>query len=78
MRAIETSMDPLQMIQGIGSSRMRAILRVQTKALSVMTSLLVHKGFDWILPVTLAKSTDPLWPDLGASIEKRIEFDVDR
>jgi len=64
------------MIQGIGSNKMRAILRVQTKALSVMTSLLVHKGFDWILPVTLAKSTDPLWPDPGASIEKRIEFDV--
>jgi asparaginyl-tRNA synthetase len=41
-----------------------------------MTSELIRKGFEWVLPVTLAKSTDPLWPDPGASIEKRIEFDI--
>lgn len=69
-------MDPLQMIQDLDSSRKRAISRVQTKALNVMTSELVRRGFEWILPVTLAKSTDPLWPDPGASIEKRIEFDI--
>lgn len=51
-------------------------MSVQTKALSVMTSELVDKGFEWILPVTLAKCTDPLWPDSGASIEKRVEFEI--
>jgi len=69
-------LDPLQMIHALDSSKKRAILGVQTKALSIMTSGLVRKGFDWILPVILAKSTDPLWPDPGASIEKRIEFDI--
>lgn len=76
MRAMETSIDPLQMIHDLDSSRKRAILEVQTKTLNVMASELVRKGFEWILPVTLAKSTDPLWPDPGASIEKRIEFDI--
>jgi len=66
----------LRMIQGLESARKKAILGVQTKALSVMTSELVRKGFEWILPVTLAKSTDPLWPDPGASIEKRVEFEI--
>jgi asparaginyl-tRNA synthetase len=76
MRAMETSIDPLRMIHDLDSGRKRAILEVQTKTLNVMASELVRKGFEWILPVTLAKSTDPLWPDPGASIEKRIEFDI--
>jgi len=64
------------MIHDLDSARKKAILHVQTKALSVMTAELVRKGFEWILPVTLAKSTDPLWPDPGASIEKRVEFEI--
>jgi len=76
MMQIESELDPLRMIQGLESARKKAILGVQTKALSVMTSELVRKGFEWILPVTLAKSTDPLWPDPGASIEKRVEFEI--
>ena len=76
MRDLELGLDPLLMIQSLDSDKKRAISRVQTKALSVMTSELVRSGFRWVLPVTLAKSTDPLWPDPGASIEKRIEFDI--
>jgi asparaginyl-tRNA synthetase len=76
MVEIEAGLDPLQMIDDLHSTRKRAILSVQTRALSVMTSELVRKGFEWILPVTLAKSTDPLWPDPGASIEKRVEFEI--
>jgi len=64
------------MIHALESARKKAILSVQTKALSVMTSELVRKGFEWVLPVTLAKTTDPLWPDPGASIEKRVEFEI--
>jgi len=76
MIEIKAALDPLQMIHDLDSSRKRAILSVQTKALSMMTRELDRKGFDWILPVTLAKSTDPLWPDPGASIEKRVEFEI--
>jgi asparaginyl-tRNA synthetase len=64
------------MIQHMDSNEKRIIQKVQTKALSVMINDLIRKGFDWVLPVTLAKTTDPLWPDPGASIEKRIEFDI--
>jgi len=76
MRETKGTLDPSQMIHGIGSDRKRTIFKVQTKALNAMITELVGKGFDWILPVTLAKSTDPLWPDPGASIEKRIEIDI--
>jgi asparaginyl-tRNA synthetase len=76
MMQIEAGLDPLEMIHHLDSTKKRTIFSVQTKALSVMTRELVRRGFEWILPVTLAKSTDPLWPDPGASIEKRIEFEI--
>jgi asparaginyl-tRNA synthetase len=76
MTDLEVGLDPLQMIQALDGSKKRTISRVQTKTLNVMASELVRKGFEWILPVMLAKSTDPLWPDPGASIEKRLEFDI--
>jgi asparaginyl-tRNA synthetase len=73
---LEPQIEALQMIHDLDSPKKRAILRVQTKALGAMTRELLSKGFEWILPVTLAKSTDPLWPDPGASIEKRVEFEI--
>lgn len=76
MRDTEVGLDPLQMIRDLDSSKKKTISRVQTKVLNVMASELVRKGFEWVLPVMLAKSTDPLWPDPGASIEKRVEFDI--
>jgi len=69
-------MDTSKMIQDLDSAEKRTILHVQTKALSAMTAELVRNGFEWILPVTISKSTDPLWPDPGASIEKRVEFEI--
>jgi len=54
----------------------RAIFEVQTEILKVMTSELLERGFTWILPVILAKSTDPLWPDSSAGVEKKIEVDI--
>jgi asparaginyl-tRNA synthetase len=71
-----TELDPLRMIDSLSTEKKKRIFRVQTKALNAMTSELMRQGFDWILPVILAKSTDPLWPDPGASIEKRIEIDI--
>jgi asparaginyl-tRNA synthetase len=47
-----------------------------THTLQSLTSTFVANGFQWLLPVALSQSTDPLWPDPGASIEKRIEVDI--
>ena len=47
-----------------------------TYALKSLTTTFVNKGFQWLLPVALSQSTDPLWPDPGASIEKRIKVDI--
>jgi asparaginyl-tRNA synthetase len=47
-----------------------------TFALKNLTCKFVDSGFEWLLPVVFSKSTDPLWPDPGASIEKRIEVEI--
>jgi len=49
---------------------------VTTFILRYITQKLTEKGFQWLLPVILSKSTDPLWPDPGASIEKRIQTEI--
>ncbi len=56
--------------------RKSAIGRVTTHTLNILTSEFLRKGFQWLLPVALSQCTDPLWPDPGASIEKRIEVDI--
>ncbi len=47
-----------------------------TYTLRSLTSKFVDSGFQWLLPVALSQSTDPLWPDPGASIDKRIEVNI--
>ncbi len=47
-----------------------------TYTLKSLTDTYVSKGFQWLLPVALSQSTDPLWPDPNASIETRIEVDI--
>ena len=56
--------------------RKKCIAKIMTYTLSNLTSQFVKNGFEWLLPVTLSQLTDPLWPDPGASIEKRIEVDI--
>ena len=56
--------------------RKKCIAKVMTYTLKNLTSQFVNNGFEWLLPVTLSQSTDPLWPDPSASIEKRIEVDI--
>lgn len=68
--------NPGRLIEDLGSKERRAVFKLQTGMLSTMTRRLVETGFSWILPVMLAKSTDPLQPDPGASIEKRIELEI--
>jgi len=50
--------------------------KVMTRTLRSLTSTYVDAGFEWLLPVALSQSTDPLWPDPNASIETRIEVDI--
>jgi len=56
--------------------RKRCISRVMTFTLKHLTLEFVGRGFEWLLPVIFSKSTDPLWPDPGASNEKRIEVEI--
>jgi len=49
---------------------------VTTRVLGYLTGKFTSLGFAWSLPVIFSKSTDPLWPDPGASIEKRIEVEL--
>jgi asparaginyl-tRNA synthetase len=67
---------PLGLLEGSGQEERKSIFALQTEIFSAFTDRLVEKGFSWILPVTLSKSTDPLWPDPDASIEKRIQLEV--
>ena len=50
--------------------------KVGTVVLKAMVDELIEMGFEWFLPVMLSRTTDPLWPDPGASIEKRIELEI--
>lgn len=70
------NIDPSAMLEGLETRERRAIFTIGTEVLRVMTDKLVDRGFTWILPVILAKSTDPLWPDPGSSIEKRVEVEI--
>lgn len=67
---------PLDLLSDSELTRKACIGRVMTYTLSSLTGKFVNSGFQWLLPVALSQSTDPLWPDPGASIEKRIEVDI--
>ncbi|MDG6898380.1 MAG: asparagine synthetase [Nitrososphaerota archaeon] len=67
---------PLHELSEKALARKRLVARVGTRALSHLTGALTGQGFEWMLPVVFSKSTDPLWPDPGASIEKRVETEV--
>ncbi len=56
--------------------RKRKHILLMTQVLYFLTNEFLSRKFQWLLPVIFSKSTDPLWPDPGASIEKRIETDV--
>jgi asparaginyl-tRNA synthetase len=67
---------PLERLSKSEIRRKTSIGKVMTFTLKKLTSHFVDNGFQWLLPVALSQSTDPLWPDPGASIEKRIEVDI--
>ena len=67
---------PLDQLSASELERKSCIGKIMTHTLQSLTSTFVASGFQWLLPVALSQSTDPLWPDPGASIEKRIEVDI--
>jgi asparaginyl-tRNA synthetase len=67
---------PLERLSPIETARRFCISRVMTQVLHYLTQEFVNDGFEWLLPVIFSRSTDPLWPDPGASIEKRIEVEI--
>ncbi len=50
--------------------------RIMTYGLKFLTREFTDSDFEWLLPVIFSQSTDPLWPDSCASIEKRIEVEI--
>jgi asparaginyl-tRNA synthetase len=56
--------------------RKHEIARINTRTLLYLTETLTERGFEWLSPVVLSRCTDPLWPDPGASIEKRVETEI--
>jgi asparaginyl-tRNA synthetase len=67
---------PLDQLSTDELERKRQISAVTTRLLGYLTEKFTRFGFEWTLPVIFSKCTDPLWPDPGASIEKRIEVEV--
>ena len=67
---------PLEELSGRQQVRKHQLARVSTETLRYLTDTFAERGFDWLLPVVLSKATDPLWPDPGASIEKRVEAEI--
>jgi asparaginyl-tRNA synthetase len=67
---------PLEYLSEDELERKRCIGRVTTHLLKYLETEFINRGFEWLLPVIFSQSTDPLWPDPGASIEKRIEIEI--
>jgi asparaginyl-tRNA synthetase len=67
---------PLEQLSESEVERKACIGKLMTYTLNNLTSQFVDNGYQWLLPVALSQSTDPLWPDPGASIDKRIEVDI--
>lgn len=67
---------PLEQLQESEIARRYHIGGVMTDVLDYLTCRFVEGGFKWSLPVVFSESTDPLWPDPGASIEKRIAVEI--
>ncbi|MCS7094321.1 MAG: asparagine synthetase A [Thaumarchaeota archaeon] len=72
----EELLEELSKVESIGSKRRMVAYRAGTVVLRSMVEDLLDMGFEWMLPVMLSRTTDPLWPDPGASIEYRPELEI--
>ena len=68
--------NPLEKLSKEDLQRKTNISKVMTETLRYLTGELSSQDFNWLLPVVISKITDPLWPDPGASIEKRVEVEI--
>jgi asparaginyl-tRNA synthetase len=67
---------PLEELSAGEIQRKQSIGRIMTYTLKYLTQEFTDNEFEWMLPVIFSQSTDPLWPDSCASIEKRIEVEI--
>jgi asparaginyl-tRNA synthetase len=67
---------PLEEVTEVELLRKRAIGKVTTSVLNYLSGEFTANGYEWLLPVVFSQSTDPLWPDQNASIEKRVEIEI--
>jgi asparaginyl-tRNA synthetase len=67
---------PLEELSEDELRRKRCVSKIMTRTLKCLTQEFTHNKFEWLLPVIFSQSTDPLWPDSCASIEKRVEVEV--
>jgi asparaginyl-tRNA synthetase len=67
---------PLEQLEESEMEKKQCICKVMTHTLKHLTSEFADSGFEWLLPVIFSKTTDPLWPDPDASIEKRVEVEI--
>ena len=67
---------PLEELSEDGIQRKHCISKIMTCTLKCLTQEFTDNDFEWLLPVILSQSTDPLWPDSCASIEKRVEVEI--
>jgi asparaginyl-tRNA synthetase len=67
---------PLEELSEAQIQRKHCISRIMTYTLNHLTQEFMDNDFEWLLPVIFSQSTDPLWPDSCASIEKRIEVEI--
>jgi asparaginyl-tRNA synthetase len=67
---------PLELLSESEIEKKACMAGVMTYVLKHLTSEFASNGFEWLLPVILSQSTDPLWPDQHASIEKRVEVEI--
>ena len=54
---------PLDQLSPSELERKTCIGKIMTYTLKSLTDTFVNQGFQWLLPVALSQSTDPLWPD---------------
>jgi asparaginyl-tRNA synthetase len=67
---------PLEELSENEIQRKHYISRIMTCTLKCLTQEFTDNNFEWLLPVIFSQSTDPLWPDSCASIEKRVEVEI--
>jgi asparaginyl-tRNA synthetase len=67
---------PLEELSEGEIQRKQDISRIMTHTLKYLTREFTDSDFQWLLPVIFSQSTDPLWPDSCASIDKRIEVEI--